>query len=111
MLAQAKQGMTFEQEVNNTWQLQSDRELANSALETLGQQAERLLKQVVAEHPHTPWAMLAERELVTPLGWRWEETYSFIPELAPRDNNNGPPRPPVEPQRPTPPPRRDPPPL
>jgi hypothetical protein len=111
MLAQAKQGMLFESEENNTWQLRVERELANSTLEKLAEQAESLLKQVVADHPGTPWAMLAERELATPLGWRWGETYTFIPDLA-QVNNNAPPqqRPPEQP-RPTPPPRRDPPPL
>ncbi len=111
MLAQAKQGMSFESGGNNTWQLRADRELANSTLEKFAEQAESLLKQVIAQHPDTPWAMLATRELATPLGWRWGETYTFIPELA-QVNNNAPPRqrPPDQP-RPTPPPRRDPPPL
>jgi hypothetical protein len=111
MLAKAKQGMTFNEDANNTWQLQSDRELADSRLEKTGEQAENLLKKVVSEHRGTPWAVLAERELQTPLGWRWQETYTFIPELAQPDPNNTPPQPqPAEP-RPTPPPRRDPPPL
>lgn len=111
MLAKAKQGMSFAKEENNTWQLRGDGELANSTLEKLGEQAEELLKQVAVEHAGTPWAMLAQRELATPLGWQWGETYTFIPELAQRDNNNPPPQPRPEPQRPTPPPRRDPPPL
>ncbi len=108
MLAKAKQGMTFEMDASNTWQLRSDRELAVSTLEKLGQHAEQLLKQVVAEHPGTPWATLAERELQTPLGWRWAESYTVIPVLIPPNNTN-PPRP--ETPRPTPPPRREPPPL
>lgn len=37
--------------------------------------ARQYLKRVVEEHPGTPWARLAERELATPLGFRWEETY------------------------------------
>jgi hypothetical protein len=111
MLAEAKQGMAFRDEANNTWQLGGDAELANSTLEKLGEQAERLLRQVVAEHPGTPWAMLAERELTTPLGWRWQETYTFIPELAQPDPNAAPPQPQPEVQRPEPLPRRDPPPL
>jgi hypothetical protein len=109
MLANAKQGMEFKDEANNTWQLRGEVELANSSLEKLGLKAERLLKHVVSEHPDTPWAMLANRELATPLGWRWQETYTFIPELAQPDQNNMTPQPEVP--RPTPPPRRDPPPL
>ncbi len=110
MLAAAKQGTPFEDERSNTWQLHSDRPLANSTLDKYGEQAEALLRQVVADHAGTPWAKLAARELETPLGWRWGETYTYIPELA-QPNNNNPPQPRPEPQRPTPPPRRDPPPL
>jgi hypothetical protein len=54
--------------------------------------------------------MLAERELATPLGWRWDEGFTYLPPLEePQGNNNRPPR--REPQGPPPPPRRDPPPL
>jgi hypothetical protein len=111
MLAEAKQGMQFQQEANNTWLLESSHELAGSTLERYGEQAETLLRQVVKEHAGTPWAMLAKRELETPLGWKWSETYTFIPELEPPSNNNNPPPPREERPRPTPPPRRDPPPL
>jgi hypothetical protein len=111
MLAKAKQGMTFAKDTNNTWKLKSDGNLANSTLEALGKHAEELLKQVVTEHPGTPWAMLAQRELQTPLGWQWTEGYTIIPVLTQPDNNNPPPSPRPEPQRPAPPPRRDPPPL
>jgi hypothetical protein len=108
MLAKAKQGMPFSSETNNTWQLRSDRELANSTLEKMGEQAEKLLKQVVSKHKGTPWAVLAQKELQTPLGWRWQETYTVIPGLAPVDPNA---RPQPERPQPSPPPRRDPPPL
>lgn len=111
MLAEAKQGMAFTDESHNTWQLESDGQLANSALEKLGKRAEELLKRVAADHPGTPWAVLARRELQIPLGWRWQETYTYIPELNQQDLNATPPRPQPEEPRPTPPPRRDPPPL
>lgn len=109
MLAKAKQGMIFTDKANNTWQLRSDRDLANSTLEKMGEQAEKLLQQVVSKHKGTPWAVLAQKELQTPLGWRWQETYTFIPELAPVDPNARPQ--PERPKPPAPPPRRDPPPL
>jgi hypothetical protein len=32
----------------------------------------------VAEHPDTPWAMDAERELQQPLGWRWRERFTNV---------------------------------
>jgi hypothetical protein len=31
------------------------------------------LNRVIKEHPGTPWAYLAHRELTTPLGWKWTE--------------------------------------
>jgi hypothetical protein len=111
MLAKAKQGMSFSGESNNTWQLESDHELANSTLEKLGEHAQALLKQVVSKHHGTPWAVLAQKELQIPLGWRWQETYTFIPELAQIDPNARPSQPQPEQPRPMPPPRRDPPPL
>jgi hypothetical protein len=111
MLAKAKQGLAFANGANNTWQLQSDSELANSTLEKLGEQAVTLLHHVAKEHQGTPWAAMARKELQTPLGWRWHETYTFIPELAEIEPSAVRSRPQPEPPRPTPPPRRDPPPL
>lgn len=108
MLAQAKQGMPFTDSENNTWHLQSTHELPNSTLERLGKQATQLLHRVVEEHPGTPWAAHARRELKTPLGWGWQETYTHIPGAPQADENSA--IPPDEP-RPEPPPRRDPPPL
>ena len=113
MLAVAKQGMQFKNERNNTWILRSGRDYANSSLEKMAEKAEALLQGVKEEHSGTPWAYLAEQELRAPLGWRWTEEYTFIPDpaqLANNNNNNRPrnrPRPQVR-QRP---PRRDPPAL
>jgi hypothetical protein len=108
MLAAAKQGMPFKNPKNNTWVLRADENFAASALEKMADKARRYLDGVVADHPGTPWALLAQRELETPLGWRWDEAYQFIP---PRQEgaSGRPPRP--EPRPPEGPPRRDPPPL
>ncbi len=109
VLAQAKQGMPFQNEKNNTWVLMADDAYANSSLEKTARQAQEYLNQVSTQHAGTPWAYLADRELRTPLGWRWDEDYTYIPtpeDRANNNNNNNPPRPR---QRPTPPPRRDPP--
>jgi len=111
MLAQAKQGMAFQNERNNTWVLVAGDAYANSSLEKTADKAHELLNRVRAEHADTPWAYLADRELRTPLGWRWDEDYTYIP-LPVTVVNNSPPRiEPPQPQRPPPPPRRDPPPL
>ena len=108
MLAEIKQGASFKDEKNNTWVLRSDEKFADTSLEKLAAKSRTYLERTVKEHPGTPWAMLAERELATPLGWRWDEDYTNIP---PRDEGNGDGRPRPEPQVPQGPPRRDPPPL
>jgi hypothetical protein len=107
ILAQAKHGMPFKNEKNNTWVLRADEHFAVSGLEKTAEKARYYLETVLREHPGTPWALLAERELATPLGWRWDEDYTYIPPPA-EPGENRPPNPEPPPQGP---PRRDPPPL
>jgi hypothetical protein len=111
MLAQAKQGMAFQNERNNTWVLVAGDAYSNSSLEKTADKAHELLDRVRSEHAGTPWAFLADRELRTPFGWRWDEDYTYIPSPSTVANNS--PRRVELPQRqrPTPPPRRNPPPL
>ena len=40
-----------------------------------GKEAHTFLHHVIDEHPTTPWALLAERELKDPLGFKWMEKY------------------------------------
>jgi len=74
MLAQLKVGKKFERKTSNTWILKpaasSD---AGSQFERMARDARLYLQRVVEQHPGTPWAHLAERELETPMGWQWEE--------------------------------------
>jgi hypothetical protein len=96
MLAQAKQGMKFQNPNNDTWVLKSsDKILVGSVLEKQAQQARVYLERVVKEHEGTPWAMLAARELKEPLGWEWEEKHTGV--NAPREGmgGNGNPAPPA----------------
>ena len=110
MLAKVKQGMQFKNDRNNVWVLRADTEFANTSLEKLAEKAERYLKRVVQDHAGTPWALLAGRELETPLGWRWDESYRYM--RPPNEgNNNNRPRRERPPQRDNRPPRRNPPPL
>jgi hypothetical protein len=51
----------------------------------VAQEAQTLLRRVIKDHPATPWALLAERELKDPLGFKWAETY--VPP-RPRNNDN-----------------------
>lgn len=99
MLAKAKRGMKFEKEKSNTWVLTPDAEISvGSKAEKEAQQARDMLETVVKNHPRTPWALLASRELKQPLGWKWVEEYTDLTPPAamrnnPNNNNNIPPPP------------------
>lgn len=73
---------------SNAWRLVPDPEIlyANKALTAAASQAVELLKKVVAEHPNTPWALLAQRELKDPLGFKWVE--ARMPPTRRNNNNN-----------------------
>ena len=45
----------------------------------------RCFRRVIEEHPATPWALLAQRELKDPLGFKWVET---LRPAQPRGNDN-----------------------
>ena len=71
---------------SNAWRLVPDRAIQYSKMAAAAaQEAEALLRRVVAEHPATPWALLAQRELKDPLGFKWVETY-VPPPPRQRDN-------------------------
>jgi hypothetical protein len=113
MLAAAKQGMKFNNDQSDTWELRPAESITTgSALAKDAADAKRYLERVVAEHPGTPWALDAEQELREPLGWQWQERFNDVAgRLARAQNNNNNNRP--RPQAPEPPrkPRRDPPAL
>jgi hypothetical protein len=82
MLAAAKRGLKFEDPKNNTWILKpSDEITTGSQYANLGKKARMYLERVVADHPGTPWAHLAARELKDPLSWAWTEEFT---DLTPR---------------------------
>lgn len=107
MLAKAKQGLAFENEQSDTWILRPSDEISTgSVLAKETDQAKTYLERVVSEHEGTPWAMLAKRELQTPLGWQWQERFMNVAARREaqaagnrRRNNNGPPRAPDKPLR------------
>ena len=100
MLAKAKRGLKFENAKNNTWVLTpSDEVSVGSQLGKSATKAREFLNRVAKEHPNTPWALLAKRELATPMGWTWKEQFT---DLSPRRNNaggGGNPRPPRNDQK------------
>jgi hypothetical protein len=107
MLAKAKQGMRFQNPKSDTWSLRPATDVSTgSVLEKEAAEARAYLERVVADHPETPWAMLAAKELATPIGWVWTE--EFRNEAARREaqaaagnrpRNPGPPTPPGKPTR------------
>ncbi|MEC7565904.1 MAG: vWA domain-containing protein [Planctomycetota bacterium] len=88
MLAAAKRGLKQENEKSNTWTLVPANEITvGSQYSKAGEQARQLLESVVEQHPGTPWALLAKRELSNPIGWRWQESYTDL--TPPRQGNGG----------------------
>jgi len=80
VLAQAKAGMRFRNPKHDTWMLKRSDTVANagSQIEKLANQARAVLGRVVQEHPGTPWALVAQEELRTPLGYEWQETFTGV---------------------------------
>jgi hypothetical protein len=113
MLAQAKQGLKFRDPKNDTWILRPTGEVTlNSVLAKDAVDAKKYLDRVVAEHPGTPWALLAQQELKEPLGWAWHERFTGVAaRRAERQANNNRPRRPANRVEAPPKPRRDPPAL
>jgi hypothetical protein len=88
MLAQMKSSpRTFEDKENNTWRLVPGDEMTTGRrVRKTSQQAAEYLKSVIDNHPGTPWAYLAERELSQPMGWKWEEYHRDYAEIERRRN-------------------------
>ena len=72
--AQLKQGRVQGAAERRTWVLApSDEGLGDSSLEKLIKDARAQLERIQHEHPDTPWALMAQRELKAPLGWKWQD--------------------------------------
>jgi hypothetical protein len=92
MLALAKTSLTFQDPKNNTWRLvAADTITTGSQAAKVAEKAKTYLRRVMHEHPDTPWALLAKKELETPIGWRWVESYTEPPAppqaMQPVNNN------------------------
>jgi len=90
LLAKARRGYEFKGN-NNTLTLNPSNEFdeLSSAVGKTAEKAEMYLTRVVEEHPDTPWALLAQRELDTPLAWRWEESHTDLTPRRPGSGGNG----------------------
>lgn len=88
-------GADFVDKQSNRWQFKPDATLHfGSQSQRAAKEATRLLTRCVKENAGTPWALLAQRELKDPFGFRVEEAYVAPP----------PPPPKAKPGKPTPPP-------
>jgi hypothetical protein len=100
MLGNAKSGMKFSKPDSDTWELVPADDVSgiDSRAQKLAAQARELLERVVAEHPGTPWALLAADELQTPIGFRWEERHTGVNDEKMGAGNNNPNPNPAAPQ-------------
>jgi hypothetical protein len=75
MLAEMKgTPKSFQKKDSNEWSIEPSKAInAGQDVKKTEKQASTYLKRVIDEHPGTPWAKLAERELSTPMGWEWKE--------------------------------------
>jgi hypothetical protein len=74
MLANLKGGKRFKNAGSSTWVLQAaDQTTAGSKYDKAIKDAHMYLERVVKEHPNTPWAKDAQRELQSKMGWEWGE--------------------------------------
>lgn len=94
MLAAAKRGLKPKEPKNNTFTLKPADEISvGSQLAKLGERAKMYLNRVVKDHPGTPWALLAEKELKDPVGWVWEDSFTDLTPRRMADAGNAPPAP------------------
>ncbi|HEV2972055.1 MAG TPA: hypothetical protein VGY55_18930, partial [Pirellulales bacterium] len=74
ILATIKQGKAFTKPGSKAWVLErADGISGDSALNKRATNARMYLNRVIKEHPGTPWAALAERELSENVGWELTE--------------------------------------
>jgi len=84
VLAEAKTGLKKKDPKSNIWLLlpSPDFTLNNSALKKSYESSQRYLRFVVDNYPNTPWALIAQAELDTPVGYKWVEEYEPPPKMG-----------------------------
>ena len=74
ILATIKQGKSFSKPDSRAWVLhRANGVTGSSVLDKNAKNAVKYLNRVIKEHPGTPWAALAERELSENVGWELGE--------------------------------------
>ncbi len=71
----------------------SDEVSAGSQYAKVAEKAKMYLSRVAADHPNTPWALLAQRELKDPLSWEWAEEFTDLTPRRMADAGGNPPPP------------------
>ena len=101
-----KDAPKFSQPGSNAWRLVPDTEVHYSdKAAAAANEARTLLQRVINDHPGTPWAVLAERELKDPFGFKWVEANVPPPPkegmggdaAAAKRKKKEPPKPPAKP--------------
>lgn len=83
-------GAAFVDKESNRWEFRPDEQLNfGTASERHATEARRLLERCIAENPDTPWAVLAQRELKHPFGFRVDDGYVAPPEPPKMDLRPG----------------------
>ncbi|GAB4138241.1 MAG: VWA domain-containing protein [Planctomycetaceae bacterium] len=82
--------LTFKKKGSNQWRLVPSKKWDQypPRVKKLAKLAQKYLKRVIDEHPNTPWALLAEHELSTEMGWQWQEGRMVIVSQAGNNANN-----------------------
>jgi len=82
--------LSFKKKGSNQWRLVPSRDWQSYAPQVKrdAKKAVMYLKRVIDEHPNTPWALLAEHELSTEMGWAWKEGRMVIARRGNGANNN-----------------------
>lgn len=84
-----KDPLPFKKTGSNAWRLAADDSNGYSdKVASAAREARRLLKRVVEEHPDTPWALLAGRDLENPMGFKWVEAH--VPPRRRNDDESSP---------------------
>ncbi|MEO6810068.1 MAG: vWA domain-containing protein [Isosphaeraceae bacterium] len=63
----------FQDPASNAWRMVPTNTIDSEKRTAVAQEAKELLQRVVTSHPGTPWALMAQRELKDPFGFKWVE--------------------------------------
>lgn len=92
ILAEAKSGLKKKDPKSNIWLLLPSQEftLNNSSLKKSYESSRKYLRFVIDNYPNTPWSLIANEELNTPIGYKWTEEYEPPPKMGSdgKGNNN-----------------------